>query len=191
MVLGHWLEMKAISQARGALNPLAALLPDTAERLTEAETQTIPISELHLDDIVLVRPGARVPADGTVVEGSADVDESMITGESRTVSKEPGSKVITGTVAGGGSLRVRITAVGEQTAPSGIMRLVATAQASGSHTQDLADRATAILFYVAVVSGATPSPIGGLLGKESTLLSEPRLSSSLPVRTPWDWRFCS
>src|ERR1035441_5531243 len=81
MVLGHWLEMKAISQARGALNALAALLPDTAERVSGTETQTVPIAELHLGDIVLVRPGTRVPADGIVVEGSADVDESMITGE--------------------------------------------------------------------------------------------------------------
>jgi Cu2+-exporting ATPase len=154
MVLGHWLEMKAISQARGALNALAALLPDTAERLIGTETQTVPIAELRVGDIVLVRPGARVPADGTVVEGSADVDESMITGESRTVSKGPGGKVIAGAVASGGSLRVRITAVGDQTALSGIMRLVAAAQASGSRTQALADRAAAILFYVAVASGA-------------------------------------
>src|SRR5579871_2630682 len=155
MVLGHWLEMRAISQARGALNALAALLPDTAERIIGSETQiqAVPLSELHLEDIVLVRPGARVPADGTVVEGSADVDESMITGESLTVSKSPGDRVVAGTVATGGSLRVRITAVGEQTALSGIMRLVAAAQASGSRTQDLADRAAAILFYVAVASG--------------------------------------
>jgi len=153
MVLGHWLEMRAISQARGALNALAALLPDTAERVGGAETQTVPLSELHVGDIVLVRPGTRVPADGTVVEGTADVDESMITGESRTVSKGPGATVIAGTVASGGSLRVRVTAVGEQTALSGIMRLVAAAQASGSRTQALADRAAAILFYVAVASG--------------------------------------
>jgi Cu2+-exporting ATPase len=155
MVLGHWLEMKAISQARGALNALAALLPDTAERVSGTDTQTVPIAELHLGDIVLVRPGTRVPADGTVVEGAADVDESMITGESRTVSKGTGGKVIAGTVATGGSLRVSITAVGDQTALSGIMRLVAAAQSSGSRTQALADRAAAILFYVAVASGAT------------------------------------
>ena len=155
MVLGHWLEMRAISQARGALNALAALLPDTAERVNGTETQTVPISELKVNDVVLVRPGTRVPADGTVVEGSADVDESMITGESRSVAKGQGGQVIAGTVAAGGSLRVRITAVGEQTALSGIMRLVAAAQASGSRTQALADRAAAILFYVAVASGAT------------------------------------
>ena len=153
MVLGHWLEMKAVSQAQGALNALAALLPDTAERITGAEIETIPLSALRVGDVVLVRPGTRVPADGTVVEGAADLDESMITGESRTVSKGPGAAVIAGTVAGGGSLRIRVTAVGEQTALSGIMRLVAAAQASGSRTQALADRAAAILFYIAAASG--------------------------------------
>ena len=171
MVLGHWLEMRAISQARGALNALAALLPDTAERVNGAETQSVPISELKVNDVVLVRPGTRVPADGTVVEGSADVDESMITGESRSVAKGQGGKVIAGTVGAGGSLRVRITAVGEQTALSGIMRLVAAAQASGSHTQDLADRAAAILFYVAVASGAITFAYWWLSGdKEHALI---------------------
>jgi Cu2+-exporting ATPase len=154
MVLGHWLEMRAISQARGALNALAALLPDTAERVKGAEIQSVPLSELRVGDIVLVRPGARVPADGTVVEGAADVDESMITGESKTVSKAAGARVVAGTIASGGSLQVSITAIGDQTALSGIMRLVAATQASGSRTQALADRAAAILFYVAVASGA-------------------------------------
>ncbi len=154
MVLGHWLEMRAISQARGALNALAALLPDTAERVKGSTVESVPLSDLRVGDIVLVRPGARVPADGIVVEGAADVDESMITGESKTVSKQPGATVIAGTVVSGGSLRVRIMAVGDQTALSGIMRLVAAAQASGSRAQALADRAAAILFYVAVVSGA-------------------------------------
>jgi P-type Cu2+ transporter len=154
MVLGHWLEMQAISQARGALNALAALLPDTAERIKGVDTQSVPLSELRIGDIVLVRPGGRAPADGTVVEGVADVDESMITGESKTVPKKAASKVIAGTVISGGSLRVSIAAIGDQTALSGIMRLVAAAQASGSHTQALADRAAAILFYVALASGA-------------------------------------
>src|SRR5450755_1774472 len=171
MVLGHWLEMRAISQARGALNALAALLPDTAESVNGSETQTVPISELKVGDVVPVRPGTRVPADGTVVEGTADVDESMITGESRTVAKGAGGKVIAGTVASGGSLRVRVTAVGELTALSGIMRLVATAQASGSRTQALADRAAAILFYVAVASGATTLTYWWLAGdKEHALI---------------------
>jgi Cu2+-exporting ATPase len=154
MLLGHWLQMRAISQAQGALNALAALLPDAADRITGAEIETVPLSALRVGDVVLVRPGTRVPADGTVVEGTADVDESVITGESRAVSKGPGAAVIAGTVASGGSLRVRVTAVGEQTALSGIMRLVAAAQASGSRSQALADRAAAILFYVAVASGA-------------------------------------
>src|SRR5713226_4979933 len=129
MVLGHWLEMRAISQARGAVNALAALLPDTAERVNGAEVQAVPLGELNVGDIVLVRPGARVPADGIVVEGFADVDESMITGESKTISKVAGARVVAGTVASGGSLRVSITAIGDQTALSGIKRLVATAQA--------------------------------------------------------------
>ena len=171
MILGHWLEMRAISQARGALNALAALLPDTAERMTGSETETVPLSELHVGDVVLVRPGTRVPVDGKVVEGAADVDESMITGESRTISKGPDADVIAGTVASGGSLRVRVTAVGEQTALSGIMRLVAAAQASGSRTQALADRAAAILFYVAVASGAITLTFWWLSGdKEHALI---------------------
>src|SRR3984893_18516246 len=154
MVLGHWLEMRAISQARGALNALAALLPDTAERVEGADTRSVPLSELRVGDVVLVRPGARVPADGTVVEGAADVDESMITGESKAVPKRAGVDVVGGTVASSGSLRVRVTAIGDQSALSGIMRLVAAAQASGSRTQALPDRAAAVLFYVAVVAGA-------------------------------------
>jgi Cu2+-exporting ATPase len=154
MVLGHWLEMRSIAQARGALTALAELLPDTAERVTDAATETVPLSALAVGDVVLVRPGARVPADGVVADGSADVDESMITGESTTVAKEPGDKVVAGTVAAGGSLRVRVSAVGEATALSGIMRMVAAAQASASRAQALADRAAAILFYVALGSGA-------------------------------------
>ncbi|MCU1343142.1 MAG: copper-translocating P-type ATPase, partial [Candidatus Acidoferrum typicum] len=171
MVLGHWLEMRAISQARGALNALAALLPDTAERINGAEIQTVPLSELRLGDTVLVRPGTRVPVDGEVIEGTADVDESMITGESKTVSKGPGATVIAGTVVSGGSLRVRTTAVGEQTALSGIMRLVAVAQASESRTQELADRAAAILFYVAIAAGAITFTYWWLSGdKEHALI---------------------
>ena len=170
MILGHWLEMRAISQARGALNALAALLPDTAERVMGADTQPVQLSDLRVGDIVLVRPGARVPADGTVVEGAADVDESMITGESKAVPKAAGAKVIAGTVASGGSLRVRIAAIGDQTALSGIMRLVAAAQASGSRTQALADRAAAMLFYVAVVSGAITFTYWWLSGDQAHAL---------------------
>jgi len=154
MLLGHWLEMRSIAQASGALTALAELLPDTAERVTDEGTDTVPLSELAVGDVVLVRPGARVPADGVVVEGEADVDESMITGESKPVTKAPGEKVVAGTVAAGGSLRVRVAAVGDETALSGIMRLVEAAQASASRAQALADRAAAILFYVALGAGA-------------------------------------
>ena len=154
MLLGHWLEMRAISQAHGALNALAALLPDTAERVDGSEIRTVPIGRLRIGDLVLIRPGTRVPADGEVVEGTAEVDESMITGESKPITKRPGATVIAGTVAGGGSLRASVTAVGEATALSGIMRLVAAAQASGSRAQALADRAAALLFYVAFAAGS-------------------------------------
>ena len=108
MLLGHWLEMRSIAQAQGALSALAALLPDTAERVAADGTEEVPIGALQLDDVVLVRPGARVPADGLIVDGTADVDESMITGESRAISKQVGDEVIAGTVAAGGSLRVRV-----------------------------------------------------------------------------------
>jgi len=154
MLLGHWLEMRSIAQAQGALSALAALLPDTAERVTAGGTAEVPISALQLDDVVLVRPGTRVPADGLIVAGSADVDESLVTGESRPVAKQVGDRVIAGTVAAGGSLRVKVTATGDQTALSGIMRLVAQAQASASRAQALADRAAALLFYVALAAGA-------------------------------------
>ena len=154
MLLGHWLEMRSIAQARGALAALAELLPDTAERVTAAGTEEVAIGSLAVDDVVLVRPGARVPVDGVVTEGSADVDESMITGESKAVGKDPGDSVVAGTVAAGGSLRVRVTATGDATALSGIMRMVAAAQASASRAQALADKAAAILFYVALAAGA-------------------------------------
>ena len=153
MLLGHWLEMRSIAQARGALAALADLLPDTAERVDGETITVVPIAALAVGDLVLVRPGGRVPADGTVVEGTADVDESMITGESRAITREAGDTVVAGTVAAGGSLRVRVSAVGEATALSGIMRLVAAAQASASRAQALADRAAALLFYVAVAAG--------------------------------------
>jgi Cu2+-exporting ATPase len=155
MVLGHWLEIRSIAHARGALNALAAMLPDTAERVEGSEIRTVPIGQLRVGDVLLIRSGRRVPADGEVFEGAAEVDESMITGESKPVAKGPGSKVIAGTVAGSGSLRASVTAVGDATAVSGIMRLVAAAQASGSRTQALADRAAALLFYVALAAGVT------------------------------------
>ncbi len=150
MLLGHWMEMRAIGQARGALAALAELLPDEAERVTDGGTETVSLGELSLDDIVLVRPGGRIPADGEIVSGEVEVDESMVTGESKPVAKQPGDQVVAGTVATDNSVRVRIMAVGEDTALAGIQRLVAQAQESSSRAQVLADRAAALLFYVAV-----------------------------------------
>jgi len=150
MLLGHWMEMRAVGSAQSALNELAKLLPDTAERVANGQTETVPVSALRADDLVLVRPGASVPADGTVEEGDSQLNEAMITGESRPVHKRPGDEVIAGTVNGSGSLRVRITKPGEQTALAGIMRLVAEAQTSRSRAQALADRAAYWLTLVAI-----------------------------------------
>jgi Cu2+-exporting ATPase len=182
MLLGHWLEMKAIAQARGALDALAALLPDSAERITESRVEKVPLAELRVGDVVLVRPGARVPADGKVIEGTADLDESLVTGESRGILKGPGATVVAGTVVAGGSLRVRVNAVGEQTALSGIMRLVAAAQASGSRAQALADRAAALLFYVAVTSGVLTFGYWWLTGDKAHALT--RTATVLIIACP-------
>ena len=150
MLLGHWMEMRAVGSAQSALNELAKLLPDTAERVVDGRTETVPVSALRGGDLVLVRPGASVPADGTVEEGDSQLNEAMITGESRPVHKRPGDEVIAGTVNGSGSLRIRITKTGEQTALAGIMRLVAEAQESRSRAQALADRAAYWLTFVAI-----------------------------------------
>ncbi|WP_089809383.1 copper-translocating P-type ATPase [Halogeometricum rufum] len=155
MLLGHWIEMRSVRRASSALDELAKLMPDTAERITESgDTEEVPVSELSEGDLALVRPGASVPSDGVVEDGDSDVNESMITGESRPVSKEPGDEVIGGTVNGDGSLRVRIDATGDETTLAGIMRLVEEAQESKSKTQVLADRAAGWLFYVAVAAAA-------------------------------------
>lgn len=151
MLLGHWIEMRSVRQASGALNTLAKLMPDTAEHIMpDGSTHIMPVSSLRKDHLVLVRPGASIPADGTVEEGESDVNESMITGESMPVKKRPGDEVIAGTINSNGSLRVRVTAVGEQTALAGIMRLVREAQNSKSRTQILADKAAGWLFYLAI-----------------------------------------
>ncbi len=154
MLLGHWMEMRAIGQARGALAALAELLPDEAERVTAAGVESVAIGALAVGDVVLVRPGGRVPADGAVVDGRAEVDESMVTGESQPVPKAAGDRVVAGTVATDNSIRVRVAAVGDDTALAGIQRLVAEAQQSRSRAQVLADRAAALLFYVAVGAAA-------------------------------------
>ncbi|HKV58779.1 MAG TPA: HAD-IC family P-type ATPase, partial [Ktedonobacteraceae bacterium] len=150
MLLGHWVEMRAIGSAQNALRELAKLLPDMAERITDGRTEEVPVSALQVGDLVLVRPGGQVPADGEIAEGESQVNESMITGESRPVAKRAGDEVIAGTVNGNGSLRVRVTRTGEQTMLAGIMRLVEEAQHSKSRAQALADRAAFWLTLVAV-----------------------------------------
>lgn len=164
MLLGHWIEMRALGSAQGALDALAALLPDEAERITDSGTETVAVSQLSPGDLVLVRPGARMPADGNVVDGQAEFDESMITGESRTVARQAGDPVVAGTVATDSSVRVRVTAVGDQTALAGIQRLVEEAQASSSRAQALADRAAAFLFYFAAGAGVLTFIAWTLLG---------------------------
>ncbi len=153
MLLGHWLEMRALGQASSALDALAALLPDDAERVVGNLTETVPVGRLQVGDVVLVRSGGRVPADGRIVDGQAELDESMLTGESRPVGKRVGDQVVAGTVATDSAIRVRVEAVGEQTALAGIRRLVEQAQASRSRAQALADRAAALLFYFATAVG--------------------------------------
>src|SRR5437588_334320 len=164
MLLGHWLEMRAVGQAQGALTALAALLPDEADRVGEHVVEMISVGELAVGDVVLVRRGARVPADGVIVEGEAELDESMITGESRPVLKRPGDMVVAGTVSTDSSLRVRVQAVGSDTAVAGIQRLVEQAQASRSRAQALADRFAALLFYVAAASGTVTFAVWSGLG---------------------------
>jgi P-type Cu2+ transporter len=150
MLLGHWIEMRSLAQTTSALDSLAALLPDEAERVTETGVDTVAPAELRIDDVIVVRPGARVPADGRIIEGSAEFDESMITGESRTVRREMGDTVVAGTVATDSGVRLSITAVGDDTALAGIRRLVSAAQASSSRAQRLADIAAAWLFWFAL-----------------------------------------
>jgi P-type Cu2+ transporter len=170
MLLGHWLEMRAVGQASGALQALAELLPDDAERITGAGVETVALSQLEVDDVVLVRPGGRVPADGKIVNGAAEFDESMITGESRPVPRTESDTVIAGTVATDSAVRVRVTAIGENTALAGIQRLVAQAQQSRSRAQALADRAAAALFYVATGAGVVTYLVWGLLGELSAAI---------------------
>src|SRR5438132_5456378 len=165
MLLGHWLEMRAIGQAQGALAALAELLPDEVERIAESGIETVGLDQLRLGDVVLVRPGGRVPADGVIIEGEAELDESMITGESRPVPKRPGDRVVAGTVATDSAIRVRIDALGADTALAGIQRLVEEAQASHSRAQALADRFAALLFYVAALSGAITFAVWSALGQ--------------------------
>ena len=164
MLLGHWIEMRSLAQTSSALDSLAALLPDEAERIEGDEIVTVAPSELREGDLVLVRPGASIPADGTVVEGRADVDESMITGESRTVERTTGDRVVAGTVATDSNLRIEVTETGEGTALAGIQRLVSEAQSSSSRAQRIADRAAAWLFWFALGAAVITALVWALLG---------------------------
>ena len=165
MLLGHWLEMRALGAASSALDALAALLPDTANKVGDDGAVTVvALADLATGDVVLVRPGERVPADGAVLSGTADVDESMVTGESRPVTRTTGDRVVAGTVATDNALRVTVTAVGDQTTLAGIQRLVAEAQASSSRAQALADRAAKYLFYFAAGTGLVTFLVWALLG---------------------------
>ena len=172
MLLGHWQEMRAIGQAQGALAALAELIPDEAERIEDGgETQTVPIADLAVGDRVLVRSGSRVPADGTITDGSVELDESMLTGESNPVARSEGDEVVAGSVATDNAIRVEITAIGEDTALGGIQRLVSEAQESGSRAQALADRAAALLFYVAIVSAVLTAGVWLALGDPDQALT--------------------
>jgi Cu2+-exporting ATPase len=183
MLLGHWIEMRSISQAQGALGELAKLLPNTAVRIVGNETEEVPVGALREGDLVLIRPGAGIPADGEVVEGSSDVNEAMITGESRPVRKKVGDQVIAGTVNGSGSLRVRITGTGERTALAGIMRLVEQAQSSRSRAQALADRAAYWLTLVALAAGAL-TLVGWLMAGADAAFAVERLVTTLVIACP-------
>ena len=164
MLLGHWIEMRSLAQTTSALDSLAALLPDTAERVENDDVVQVSPDQLRLGDVVVVRPGGRVPADGTVVAGSASMDESMITGESKTVRRREGDQVVAGTVASDSGLRVQVTAIGEDTALAGIGRLVADAQNSTSRAQRIADTAAGWLFWFALGSAGLTAAAWTLFG---------------------------
>ena len=164
MLLGHWIEMRSLAQTTSALDSLAALLPDEAERVDGDEVVTVDPSELHVGDIVIIRPGGSVPADGRIVDGRAAMDESMITGESRTVTRGEGDPVTAGTVATDSGVRVEITATGDDTALAGINRLVAEAQSSSSRAQRIADRAAALLFWFALGAAVITAIVWTLIG---------------------------
>jgi len=183
MLLGHWLEMRAVSGAQGALKELSKLLPDTADVARNGETKTIPLSELRESDVVLVKPGAKIPADGTVINGESDVNESMVTGESKPVSKKQNDSVIAGTINGDGALKIGVTNIGEKTFLAGIMRLVAEAQASKSRLQILSDRAALYLTVVAVTGGII-TLVAWLAAGEETAFAVARLVAVLVIACP-------
>ena len=187
MLLGHWIEMRSIAQAQGALAELAKLLPDTAVRIVgegnARREEEVAVAALRQGDLVLVRPGARIPVDGAVADGHSSIDESMITGESRPVEKNAGDRVIAGTVNEAGSLRVQVTGTGEQTMLAGIMRLVEQAQRSRSRAQALADRAANWLTMIALGAGAL-TLVGWLAAGADAAFAVERLVTVLVIACP-------
>ncbi len=165
MLLGHWIEMRSLAQTSSALDSLAALLPDEAERVEGDEIVTVAPSDLRLGDVVIVRPGGSVPADGEIVDGAADINESMVTGESVPVRRGIGDHVVAGTVATDSGLRIKVAAVGDDTALAGIQRLVTEAQNSSSRAQRLADTAAAWLFWFALGAAVITAVVWGAVGR--------------------------
>jgi len=186
MLLGHWIEMRSVRIASGALQSLAELLPETAELVgDDGRVIDIYLADLRVGYVVAVKPGARVPTDGEVIEGASEMDESMITGESRLVMRGPGDEVIGGTINDGrASLKVKVTKVGDDTALAGIKRLVAEAKASKSQTQLLADRAAAFLFYTALVAAAITAIVWSVVDEGLTEQVVARVVTVLVIACP-------
>ncbi|KFJ06258.1 heavy metal translocating P-type ATPase [Bifidobacterium tsurumiense] len=182
MLLGHWIEMQSLAQTSSALDSLAALLPDEAERVEGETIVKVSPSELNVGDVVVVRPGGSIPADGIIIDGQADMDESMLTGESRPVSRGEGEAVVAGTVATDSGLRVRITATGDNTTLAGINRLVAEAQNSSSHAQRIADRAAALLFWFALTAAIITAIVWSVLGSPDIAIT--RVITVLVIACP-------
>jgi len=183
MLLGHWIEMRSVQGAQGALKELAKLLPDKAEVIRGDTTEIIPLDELKVGDVVLVKPGSQVPADGKIIEGRSDLNESIITGESKPVEKSISDMVIAGSINGDGSLKVKIEKVGNQTFLAGVMRLVADAQASKSRLQMISDRAAFYLTIIAIVGGAVTF-IAWLLAEAGIAIATERLVAVLVITCP-------
>ncbi|KKW19988.1 MAG: Cation transporting ATPase, E1-E2 family, partial [Parcubacteria group bacterium GW2011_GWA2_51_10] len=183
MLLGHWIEMRAVQGAQGALKELAKLLPDTAEVLRGGTSLIISLSELREGDIVLVKPGGKIPADGTIIEGDSELNESIVTGESRLVSKTKGSAVIAGSINGDGSLKIQVAKIGERTFLAGVMRLVADAQASKSRLQMLSDKAAFVLTVVAVAAGGLTFLVW-IFAKAGIVFATERLVAVLVIACP-------
>ncbi len=183
MLLGHWIEMKSVQGAQGALRELAKLLPDTAEVMRGNKTEIIPLGELWAGDVVLIKPGAKIPADGKIIEGRSDINESVITGESRPVEKSTGAMVIAGSINGDGSIKVEIEKIGEHTFLAGVMRLVADAEASKSRLQMLSDQAAFYLTIIAIVVGTITFGVWILVGAGIVIATE-RLVAVLVITCP-------